>query len=157
MERRDIALTNFEEVLAEIDRLHTHGYLTTGNWNLQQILQHLRFTIEGATQEKNLGIPTWLQWIFRKVFLKSILSGHTMRAGFKTAPALMPEKSDAKPCSEEEKCEVEKFRSCIETFLSHSGQYCRNAAFGMLTREEWQKLQLNHANLHLSFLIPSQV
>ena len=153
MERRKLNFTTFEDILSDVDMIHEKGYVKLGKWDLAQNLEHIRLTMESATQQKNFGIPPFIRWILRKTFLKSLLTTRRMKSGFQTSKLLLP-KPGAEDKEHEAK-EISAFKDAVSNFSEHQGEYLPNPAFGTLSRKEWQEVQKIHCAHHLSFLVPN--
>ncbi len=146
--RRKLDFASLEEVLADADRLGSGPVKVLGNWSAGQIFRHLALTCNGSID----GIPMTLPWYFRlmaRIFKKKLLAG-PMPAGFslpsKGAEALAP------PLTSTEEGLADLHAAVAR--LQQEPHRARHPAFGELSREEWDKIHLHHASLHMSFLVP---
>jgi hypothetical protein len=144
---RELSFSNWDEVVAEVDRLHQGGYTKTGNWNLAQTLNHLNYFLTGPLDGHQFKCP----WIFKALFgrwaLKRILSGKKMKPGIFT-----PQKPLPQPGGDEASA-VAQFRETAQRFKNHPGPWIASPFFGNLTPEQWHKLQLIHCGHHLGYLV----
>jgi hypothetical protein len=146
--RRKVAYASFEELLADADRLGSGTVKALGNWSEGQIYRHLAKVYNGSID----GISITFSWpvrIMTKVFRKKILAG-AMPPGFNLpadgAKALVPEPATAAEGLAELHAAVDR--------LKNEPNRVRHPLLGKMTREEWDKLHLAHASLHMSFLVP---
>ena len=151
-ERREVSVRSFDELSAELDaleRAHAAGTLRhTGNWTPGQVFDHCAIFMGCALD----GFPGRLPWpvrvLAKLLFKQGAVSGRTPPAGFGTAPFLVPREG----VSFEDglaawRTQIARVRGG-ERFTKPSG------LFGNVTHDEWVKMQLGHASLHLSFLHP---
>jgi hypothetical protein len=146
--RRQLKFASYAELLADIDRLSSGPVKTLGNWSPGQAFRHLAIAYNGSID----GFPMTFPLPFRlmaKVFRKKLLS-MAMPAGFKL-PAAGAKAMVPPPTATEEG--AAQLRTAIAR-LGREPKRARHPMFGDLTREEWDRVHLTHASLHLSFLIP---
>lgn len=152
--RREVKLACLDCLKQELDRIesaHRSGALrTTGNWSPGQILQHIarfmRYPIDGFSP----GKPPWLlRVIVQMLFKKKAVDGQPPPPGIKLpagAAYLLPD--DDVP--------IDVGLAELRTVISRIDEGERFAhpspLFGALTHEQWTKLQLGHATLHLGFM-----
>jgi hypothetical protein len=146
--RRKVAYASFEELLADADRLGSGPLKALGNWSEGQIYRHLAKVYNGSIDGISITFP-WPVRILTKVFRKKILAG-AMPPGFKLpadgTKALVPEPTTAAEGLADLRAAVDR--------LKKEPHRVRHPLFGKMTREEWDKLHLAHASLHMSFLVP---
>jgi hypothetical protein len=146
--RRELNYTSLDEVLADAERLSSGRVKTLGNWSPGQVYRHLANAFNGSID----GFPEDFPWYIRlmaKLFRKRILAG-TMPPGIKLPPgfakAVLPE-----PTTTEEG--LADLRAAVAR-LGREPRRARHPVFGEMTREEWDRIHLQHASLHMSFLMP---
>jgi hypothetical protein len=150
--RRTLRFETIDQALAEADRLaeaERAGRLRRlGNWTLGQTLGHLAAWVEYGYTGNPLKVPFFIKWILR-LQKRRFLYG-TMQAGVKIprveggtlATDLVPPDEG-----------LGRFRRALER-LKAEAPTAPSPAFGMLTHDEAIALNLRHAELHLSFLVP---
>ena len=119
-----------------------------GNWSPGQIYRHLAKAYNGSID----GFEGMFPWYIRAMaglFKKKLIAG-VMPPGVKL-PVEFAKNVIPEPTSTEEG--LAELRAAI-TRLEHEPHRAKNPVFGDLTKEEWNQLHLNHAKLHLSFLVP---
>jgi Protein of unknown function (DUF1569) len=146
--RRELDYQSFAELLADADRLSSGPVKTLGNWSAGQIYRHLALICNGSIDGYSITFP----WYFRlaaKLFKRKIIAS-PMPPGFRLPPdgaeTLVPQ-----PASTEEGLAE------LHAAVARMGREDRRAShpiFGVMTREEWDRLHLKHASLHMSFLVP---
>ena len=147
--RRQVNYQSLAEVLADAERLSSGNVRTLGNWSAGQIFQHLANAMNGSID----GLPGTFPWymkVMARLFKKRLI-GHPMPAGLKV-PQDLADKVMPPPTSTEEG--LANLRAAIAR-LESEPKRTPSAIFGALTNEEWNRLHLNHANLHMSFLAPA--
>lgn len=152
--RRHVKLACLDCLTSELDRIeaaHRAGTLRTlGNWSAGQILQHIskfmRFAIDGFPP----GGPPWILKVGAQIlFKRKAIERGPPPAGIKLpagAAYLMPNDvvsfEDGLRALREQIARIERGER-----FSHP-----SPLFGALTHEQWMKLQLGHATMHLGFL-----
>lgn len=151
-ERRTVHYESFDDLLADAQRLIDGGYRMVGNWGLGRILGHLSAIMEVALD----GAPYRAPWPIRLVakhVIKPMWRGFTrpMPAGFK-----MPAKAAAVLVPDDVPPEVAlaRLRRAIERW-PHQATLHPHPVFDRMTRDEWVKVQLRHAEMHMSFALPA--
>ena len=148
--RRELWFDSFDEVLSDAERCVTQGYRPLGNWSTGQILSHLSRTIVGSVDGFGFRSPWFIRWfapLLKQRFLKQ-----RMPAGFKlpraAAAELVPTDETAAAAG------LELLGSAIAHVQSTS-QRAPSPIFGPMSAAESDRLQFNHAAMHLSFLVPA--
>lgn len=146
MQRRKLNLNSLEEIIADVERLQNGGYEKAGNWDLQQVCDHLAYFVRGSLE----GYPDKVPWFVRvfvgKRLLKKLLRGEPIQAGFP-----IPEKLVPKVGGDEGEA-VKQFQELLERLKTQTELH-PSPFFGTLTKEQWLKLHTLHCNHHLSFLV----
>lgn len=146
--RRELDYQSYAELLADADRLSAGPVKTLGNWSAGQIFRHLALVFNGSIDGYTVRFP-WYFRILAKLFKKKLISG-SMPAGFnlpsKGGETLMPALTSA----EEGLAELHDAVARLEREPGRAW----HPMFGNLSKEEWDKIHLHHASLHMSFLVP---
>lgn len=144
--RRDLRFESLQHVLIDAELLaQAKNVRMLGNKPLDGLLNHLAMAIEGSLD----GIPFKTPWYMRLVgpLFKKRLITKKMPPGFN-----LPRSIDDVyfPSSATALEAFERLRSAIER--THTQRMAStHPILGSLTHEEWTKLHLRHAELHLSF------
>jgi hypothetical protein len=148
--RRNLRFAAYDELRGDVDRLTSGPVKVLGNWSPGQIFRHLAIAYNASIDGFTMTFPLHLRLIGR-VFRKKLLTMQ-MPAGFKLPPngAAMLE-----PPSTATDEGAAQLRAAIER-LEREPKRAKHPMFGELTREEWDRVHLTHASLHLSFLIPER-
>jgi hypothetical protein len=146
--RRKVDYRSVAELLADADRLGSGPVKTLGNWSPGQIYRHLATVYHGSIDGFTMTVP----WHFRLLsgLIKRILLNGSMPPGFKLPPdaaatLVPPETATGEGLAE--------LRAAIAR-LEREPHRVRHPMFGDITREEWDRIHLKHASLHMSFLVP---
>lgn len=150
-QRRELHFDNVQQILEEVERLATIEVKTLGNYSFPQILQHLATTMDIATRHTappNVPAPIrMLATLFR-----SFVINRPMKPGVKlpkqAQPILWPENPAELDSA------LQHFRESFARYLA-SDLTEPNPVFGRMSREQYDKLQCRHSELHLSFVIPA--
>lgn len=152
--RRELRFTSLDGVIADAERLaasEESGTLRAlGNWTLGQTFGHLAcwidFALDGYPPEVR---PPWFVKMLMRPMKKKLLAGK-MPVGVRIPKFPEGTLGTAVLLTREG---LERLRrSC--TRLKAEAPQNENPIFGKLTHEEWTKMHLGHANLHLSFFVP---
>ncbi|MEX0676331.1 MAG: DUF1569 domain-containing protein [Pirellulales bacterium] len=152
--RRVLAFDSLAEAIVDGEHLaaaERAGTLrATGNWTLGQALGHLAFWA-AAPLDGYPPVPRapWFlrmmaPWIKARFLRKGLMPGLSIpnMPGGTYGVALIPTDQGLAQC-----------RQAFER-LTHEAPTVANPFFGPLTHEEWIKLNVRHAELHLSFFHP---
>jgi hypothetical protein len=145
--RRQVRYASLEELLADAERLNAGPVKALGNWSAGQIYRHLATAFNGSIDGFTMTLP-WYVHVMGKLFKKKLLNGQ-MPPGFKLPPdaaqTLAP-----KPTSPEEG--LSELRAAVAR-LEREPRRARHPVFGDISKEDWNKVHVMHANLHMSFLV----
>ncbi len=152
--RRTLRFATLNEAMAEAERVvaaEKAGSLERlGNWSAGQTLGHLAawmsFPYDGYPP--GFGAP-WFIRVLLKLQKKKFLNG-SLPAGVRI-PHVPGGTLGTESMSADEG--LARYRRAAAR-LEAGAPTCDNIVFGPLTHEEWTKLNLRHAELHLSFLVP---
>jgi hypothetical protein len=149
MQRRELRFQDFDQVLADADRLLAGGYQRAGNWSLAQVCDHLARIITLSLD----GFPSLMPWpvrvLARWFALGPILRHKVFRRRFNTPTYLVPA-ADAT-----DRDAVERLRAVLTRFKESTGPLHPSPLFGRLSRDEWREVHLWHCEHHFSFLSPN--
>ncbi len=147
-QRRSLDFTTFDAMLADIGKLESGGYDRAGNWSLGQVCDHLAIV---ARLSLDPGVKP-MPWIVRKLlarfFLRGALRKRTFSAGMRAPKKLLP--GDSVPDAEG----LCRWREVVDQLVNRPRETYFNPAFGRMSRDDFDQLQLIHAAHHLSFLVP---
>jgi hypothetical protein len=148
--RRALRFSNFEQLLAEAERLADSDTLALGNWSLGQILKHLavgmHMSIDGSPFDAH-----WLIRLVARLFVRRRLIHKRMSPGIRL-PAAMEEQLVPGPTDIDEG--LESLRAAIARMQRESKRE-PHPILGRMTLAEWQQFHLRHAELHLSYIVPA--
>ena len=150
-QRRRIRFNSFDELIAEIDRLHTGGYDRVAEWDLARCCEHMtrvmRASLDGFG---HIPVPLWMRCLGRCVFKPAVLLTGRMPRRFPTAKEMVAEDDDVRP-------EATAVSHCIATIrevAAHDGPFEPSPLFGRMSPAQWRRMHLVHAAHHFSFLVP---
>lgn len=147
---RDLTLTTWDDLEREIRAIENAaeaGTLTQcGNWSPGRILGHLAAWIDYAFDGYPMNPPAFVR-ILGRAMKPLLMRQKRMKPGFRIrgAPAGTYGVEEM-PLAEG----AARLRRAVERL--RNGQPGPNPIFGPLTKEEWTRMHLNHAALHLGFL-----
>jgi hypothetical protein len=147
--RRELDFGSLDEVHADAERLvASPNTRMLGNWPLSQLLTHLATAINGSID----GTSAKAAWFIRLIgpFLKRRILRNGMSPGFK-----LPKDVEVGfyPAAASPQAGLEQFWRAVGR-LQNERMTARHPILGKMTHEEWTRLHLRHAELHLSFAVP---
>lgn len=140
-----------KEELGRIDAAHRAGTLRqTGNWTPGENLDHLalmwEFAFDGFPPEAKVPLPVRL---IARLMKGSMTSGKTLPAGFKipnSASYMRPRAG----CSYDDG--MARLRAVLDRVDRGERMTAPSPAFGAMSHDQWMRLHLAHAQLHLGFI-----
>jgi Protein of unknown function (DUF1569) len=146
--RRKLAYKSLEELLADADQVSSGPVTTLGNWSAGQIFRHLAIAFNGSIDGFDATFPWYLRFVAG--MFKHKLINSPMPPGVKL-PAAFAREVVPEPTSTEDG--LAQLHAAVAR-LKQEPERAKHPVFGNFSKEEWDKIHLNHANLHMSFLIP---
>jgi hypothetical protein len=152
--RRSLHFNSFDEIVAEAERLAAGRTVQLGNWSLGQILKHLAAVMHASIDGMTYQPPWFVRWTMRVVgqLITRYVLAHGMWAGFQLPRPLAREVVAADGTTTEEG--LAALRAAVRR-LKTDPRRDGISPFGRLTPEQWDRIQLRHAELHLSFIVPA--
>jgi len=140
-----------KEELARIEAAHRAGALRqTGNWtpgeNLDHVAKVWEFAFDGFPPEARLPFPVRM---IAGLMKRRMTSGKTLPSGFKIPKGgeyMLP----LQGCAAEKG--LARLRKVLERLDRGEQMTVASPAFGRLSHDEWLRLHLGHAQLHLGFI-----
>jgi len=148
--RRELHFESIDNVVHDAEQITSGDAKSLGNWTPGQILQHLALSMNNAVDGVPFKAPLFIRLI-APLFKKSFLT-KPMPPGFKMPKQMEPKFMPLEDVSTEQG--LAALREAAERFKSATS-FEPNAALGKLTREQQHQLQFRHAEMHLSFIVPS--
>jgi hypothetical protein len=148
--RRELHFSKIAEIQTDAENLARQNVQQLGNWTPGTALAHLARTMKMSLDGADFRPPFMIR-LFAPLIKKRLLRG-PMKPGFKlpekAAEELIPKTSVTTEQG------LSELRSVIDR-LNREPNRAPSPVFGQMTREEWDQLHLRHAELHLSFFVPS--
>lgn len=148
--RRTVRYAALSEFLEDAERIAAGSHATAGQWSYAQILEHLARVMECSIDGFDGQASWFLRWIVAPFIRNSTLI-QPMQPGFqlpKAAAALVPAADTALDEA------LRHARIAVER-LDREEPTARHPVFGAMATEEWTQLHLRHAELHMSFVVPT--
>ena len=145
--RRTLHFSSYQDIVDDVHAMAARPTRHLGNWSLGQICEHLAKAIEYAVD----GAPFGVAWYFRllgPLFKKRVLT-QPMKPGFKlpqNAAEYLPSNTDAT-------AGITRLEQAIARY-QQAPELAPHVIFGRLTRDEYDRLNFRHAEMHLSFIVP---
>lgn len=148
--RRKLRFNSLDEIVAEAERLATSDCQALGNWSLGQCFTHLARGMDLAIDYDPTIRANLLIRLVAPLFKNSLLN-KGMTPGFR-----LPKRAAAKliPAPVETQAGLDALRRAVERQRRETRRV-DSPFLGKMTAEEWEKLHLRHAELHLSFYVPA--
>ena len=149
-DRRQIEYDSLQQLLDDAEHLASAGHLTLGNWTLGQVLAHLAAGMNMSIDGFKMKVPLPAR-IIGPLFLKRRFLKRGMPAGFQLPPSAKSLLPDEATSVEDGLQQLRKAVGRLESETARSP----HPVFGSMSREESDRMQLRHAELHMSFVIPT--
>jgi hypothetical protein len=149
--RRTLKFTTLDDIVADVEMLASAEKITAlGNWTIGEALAHLANSFNMSIDGAQFRAP----WLFRTVgpMFKNYFLTHPMKPGIKLPKNAAQQLLAAPKISRDEG--VAKFRSAMRRQQAIADR-APSPIFGPMTRDEWDRLHMRHAELHLSFFVPA--
>ena len=151
--RRQVRYENYDELLADAESLVANESTVNriGNWSIGQVLQHLAKSLNVSIDGSSLRAPLPLR-IILTLFMKKKLIYQAMPSGF-----AIPKSGTATFSPDDHVtagAALEELRKAIARVKSDKTR-ANHGIFGTLSTDEWDNFSRRHAELHMSFLVPS--
>ena len=151
-ERRKLQFQNLDEIIAEIDRIvaaDQAGTLRTlGNWTPGQIMGHVAAWTNYSYDGYPLKPPPWIVRIVLRMLVKRYLK-NGMPSG-QRIPGVENGTYGTEPLSTADG--ADQLRRAIRRLQSEEVAKYDSPGFGVMSDDDRIRLNLRHAELHLSFL-----
>lgn len=151
--RRNVRYRSLDDILADAESLRAGGYDRLGNWSLGQVSSHLANVLNMGIDGGVFSLPSPLQALIR-LFMKETFLEKTAKPGFKLPKKIAAKigpRTDEGPKGDEEG--LDQLRRALARWKQETTR-APNGLLGRLSLEEWDRFQLRHAELHMSFLVP---
>jgi hypothetical protein len=147
--RRTLHFETFNEILEDAERLCSAKQITAlGNWTLGQALGHLALAMDMAIDGAKFRVP-WYVRLVAPLFKQRMLST-SMPSGVQL-PADGQQQLIPTPTTSSQQGLAELRRAIGR--LQTTSQRAKSPVFGRMSREDWDRFHLRHAELHLSFFV----
>lgn len=150
--RRKVHYDTFQDLVEDAQRLAAGPTCNLGNWSLGQALKHLGLAMKGSIHGPTFKVP-WYVRLLGIVYWRRRMVNGPWPAGLilprSAAKRLVPDEST----SNEEG--LAALREGIEALGRHTERIAHPLA-GKLTVDQWNRLHLRHAELHMSFFVPEE-
>ena len=151
-ERRNLTFSNLDEVVADAEKLASGNVRTTGNHSFGQILEHLARTHDMTTGKMEAPSPPFFIKMMMPIMKHFLLNEKPLKPGFKLPPkaesVFWPDQEfDVQEALAHLKDSVENYK--------RNGPMPKHPMFGKLSREQNDRLNCRHCELHLSFVHPA--
>lgn len=147
--RRTLHFTTLAEIRQEAERLAVEpDVVMLGKWSLGQLFVHLGKAMHGSIDGLPFRVPLHLRLL--GPLIKGWILRGTMTAGFKL-PA------DAEAIAYPDATTAAEGLAYLQAAIARIEQTPMTAVhplFGRMTHDDWLRLHLRHAELHLSFAMP---
>src|SRR5262245_19534627 len=147
--RRTIRFSTLPEIVRDAETLLPH-HVTVGTWSFGQICEHLAKMMNGSIDGLDFQAPWFARWFIAPLVKNSMLT-KPMSQGFQLPPNAKP----ILPCnSTSPESGLKQLKAAVER-LQQEAPRALHPFLGKLASEEWMQLHLRHAELHLSFIVPT--
>jgi hypothetical protein len=147
--RRQLHFQTIDDILSDVERLNQGKIKALGNWSGGQILKHLAVVMNGSID----GVPMRFSWPLR--LLGRLLRGRVLSKGMAPGYQLKGRAAETfgPPATTWEEG-LQLFREAVRRQKAETKRE-PSPFFGAMSNEEWDQLHCRHAELHLSYLTPT--
>ena len=147
--RRKVQYTSLQDVLADAERLSRGNFNTLGNWSAGQIFMHLAKSMNDSIDGSDMRLPWYLE-IARSAITEQAAprpdgpwcqAARERRQGNGTGPDVDRGRLDGAAVRDRTPGKRIEARLAARSWVP-------------MTKDEWNRLHLNHSTLHMSFLVP---
>jgi hypothetical protein len=149
-QRRSPVYRGYDLLLENAERIAAGQYVTVGDWTYAQILDHLARSFEASIDGVGDPLPAPVRLV-GGFFMKGRLLNKTLPVGYRF-PGGSEERLAPDPDIDVETA-LEKFRQACHRCMSER-QRSLHPLLGRLDRAEWDRFNLRHAELHMSYVVP---
>jgi hypothetical protein len=149
--RRSLRFASFDQVLADVERIRGGKYVQLGNWAPGKALAHLASAMDASID----GVPFPAPWHVR-VFGRLVVRYVVLYWKFPPGAKLPREAAQVMVPRDEVDFEagVQALRRGIERLAVETKRWS-HPVLGPMSIAQWNMLHLRHAELHLSFFVPT--
>jgi hypothetical protein len=148
--RRKLRFRDFDEVVAEAERVHAERYVPLGNWSLGQTVTHLGRAMHGSIDGPSFRVSRRFQ-ILGRLVLRYLILYWQFPPGAK-----LPRDAERRlvPAADADFAEgMETLRLGIHRLQCETKRIA-HPVIGPLSVKQWNRFHLRHAELHLGFFVP---
>ncbi|MGY8770882.1 MAG: DUF1569 domain-containing protein [Pirellulales bacterium] len=146
--RRKVRYESYDDLLADVDQLASNDLEVLGNWSLAQNLKHLAGAFNGSIDGLDFKAPFFIG-IMARLFMKGKFLNDAIPSGFSVPENLRGDLTAEDSYSLEEGLAI--FKAAVARVQTESIR-TKHPVLGNISREEYDKFNLRHAEMHLSFL-----
>ncbi len=145
-QRRAVHFDELSQVIPDVRRIMAR-HRTIADWNLAQICQHLADSFVGSMEGFDLSRHRLKRLLIRRKMLSVALTKGIPR-NYTVDPKLTP------PPNTDLDQAVAALAEAIERYQNHNGKLHAHPLFGLMPREQWDRVHCVHCAHHLSFALP---
>ena len=143
--RRAVRYESYADLLEDAERVAANDARTIGNWSKGQIFEHLARALNASIDGQDFVLPAPMR-VVMTVFMKRRFLNRGIMPGIKGPEAMMP--GDILTVEG-----LDALRKAIGRQETEQ-QRASHPVFGKrLSNDEWEKFNLRHAELHMSFIV----
>lgn len=152
--KRQLTYNSFDEMMADVNLLLDHGYISNGNWTLAQACGHvadwMRFPLDGyPTPPFFMRVIFWMMKVTVGPGMKKKILAEGFKGGMPTAPETVP-----KPDALSDQQAVEQLQQTVDRVRAYNGVLLPSPLFGESDKATHEKVSLLHAAHHFGYLEP---
>ena len=149
-DRRKLSYGSYDDLIADVDALAAGQTEVVGNWSFAQVCKHLAASMNACID----GVPFKAPWPFRLVgfLMKKRFLSKPVPPGFQIPTS---GKNQFEPDETIDlQTQLAELHKAIER-VKHDKTRAEHPILGKMSSDEWDQFNLRHAELHLSFVRPS--
>lgn len=151
--RRELNYADFNDLLADIERVVAEPHQAIGNWSVGEIIDHVAKPIPWAMEGYPDGFHTPLLFKIVGPLMKNSMIAHKPPPAGIKPPKKMMAWFEPEPGVGVETA-MQRLRDAIARWPDAT-PIPKNPLGIKLNKAEWERFLTNHASLHFSFIVPA--
>jgi len=146
--RPELHFNSFDELLADLEKLHTSGWEKSGQWSLAQVCDHLARGMNCMLDGGMPYIPGPFRWIARAMVRRMVRKQKypSLKVSAPKAMKPVPDITEA--------AAILDVQAAVARLQQLSGSTVYVHPFGVLSMHDFHQMVLLHAAHHLAYLRP---
>lgn len=148
--RRKLYFDSVDDIYRNAEKLAAGPHAQLGNWSLGEVCDHLVKSLDSATDDNQFRPNLLLRTI--GPLLRNRMVSQPMSPGFRMPVGMQPFFMPSADSSVDES--LPRLKIAVDRFKA-ADLPDRSPTFGKMSRDDWHNFHCRHAEMHLSFIVPT--